>query len=121
MQESHVALREQIARQEFSAEDVEQHLAERRRVKEALKKATEAKTKARKVRGTWYFCSLSVASNRKSRYSVIITFGLRLEERFLKPVFPVSVCSPGGMDSSGRSTKAQGDAGRSPRGLRDKG
>lgn len=59
MQESHVALREQIARQEFSAEDVERHLAERRRVKEALKKATEAKTKARKVRGASNFSMLS--------------------------------------------------------------
>ena len=51
VQESHVALKEQISRQEFSAEDVERHLAERRRVKDAMKNATEAKTKARKVRG----------------------------------------------------------------------
>lgn len=77
IQESHVALREQIARQEFSAEDVERHLAERRRVKEALKKATEAKTKARKVRGAWNICMLSVASNKKSRDNAIATFGLR--------------------------------------------
>lgn len=48
--ESNKGLREQISRQEFSAEDVDRHAAERRRVKDAMLAAKEAKEKARKVR-----------------------------------------------------------------------
>lgn len=50
MEESNKALRDQISRQEFSAEDVERHAEERRRVKDAMITAKEAKEKARKVR-----------------------------------------------------------------------
>lgn len=50
VEESNKAVREQISRQEFSAEDVERHLEERRRIRDAMLAATEAKEKARKVR-----------------------------------------------------------------------
>lgn len=49
VEEANALLRQQIARQEFSAEDVERHAAERRRVKDALINARDAKTNARKV------------------------------------------------------------------------
>lgn len=51
MREANASLRQQISRQEFSAEDVERQAAERRRVKEAMLNAQDAKAKARKV---WY-------------------------------------------------------------------
>lgn len=49
VEESNKTVREQISRQEFSAEDVERHLEERRRIRDAMVVATEAKEKARKV------------------------------------------------------------------------
>lgn len=48
--EANASLRQQISRQEFSAEDVERQAAERRRVKDAMLNARDAKAKARKVR-----------------------------------------------------------------------
>ena len=53
VEESSAALRQQISRQEFSAEDVERQATERRRVKEAMLNARDAKAKARKVGQGW--------------------------------------------------------------------
>lgn len=49
VEDAKTVLRDQIAKQEFSAEDVERQIAERRRVKDAINAAQEAKATQRNV------------------------------------------------------------------------
>lgn len=103
VEEANAALRQQIARQEFSAEDVERHLTERRRVKEAMLNASEAKTKARKVRAAFgvssskYFAKKGRAADISVGSFLFRAVWLQVSNIFLTPA-----------DCSGTRAKVEG-------------